>query len=89
MNMTDPVERERRKARWTVKFAGWLADITPFVWTLGKQLVLWTSIAFFVGTGTLTLFFGVNLLVAFLIAEAVAIIGLLIYRKVKHGRGAY
>jgi len=46
------------------------------------------SVAFFVGTGTLSLLFGFNLLVAFLIAEAIALLGPLIYAKTKRDRGA-
>lgn len=86
--MIDPAEKERRKARWEIKFAGWLADVTPFVWTLGTQLVFWMSIAFFVGAGTLSLLFGFNVLVAVVIAETIAITALLFYRKMKRDRGA-
>jgi hypothetical protein len=79
--MTDVSERERRKVRWETRFAGWLVEKAPFVWTLGKQLVLAFSTSLFLGTGFLALLFGFNILVSFSISIAIALAGLFLYRS--------
>jgi hypothetical protein len=81
--MTDPVERERRKARWETRFAGWLVENTPYAWTLTKQLVVWVSFALIVGAGSISLAFGLNLLLSAFTAILIAMIGLFLYRRAK------
>jgi len=84
--MSDPIERERRKARWEIRFAGWLADAGPSGWSEGKLLFLWSSVAFFSGTPTVSSLFGLNLLASFLIAEAAVVLGLIVYEGIRQNR---
>jgi len=79
--MTDPSERERRKAHWGTRSAGWLVEKMPLAWTLAMQLVLTISISFFLGTGFVAWLFGINILLSFCISTAIALVGLFVYRS--------
>jgi hypothetical protein len=54
---------------------------------VGKASVFWCSLAFFLGTGIISWLFGLNLLLSLLIAEAAAVIGLIVFEGIRQNRG--
>jgi hypothetical protein len=80
--VADPTEIERRKASWESAFAKWSADV-PSVLAIGYQLVVFMALGFPVGTAIVANLSGLNLLLSFLIAEAVALIAFYVFRRMR------
>jgi hypothetical protein len=80
--VADPAETERRKTSWEWAFAKWSADL-PSVLMIGYQLFVFMALGFPVGTAIVVNLTGLNLLLSFLIAEAVALIAFYVFRRTR------